>query len=303
MQTLSAVLIVLLFCCGLVSAQPTTTRPATQPVTPPAKVSRDVLYRQIDGVKLRLDAAIPEGDGPFPAVILVHGGGWQAGNKTHFRSLFDPLTRAGFAWFSVDYRLAPKFKFPACLEDVEAAVAWVRAHAAEYNIDPDRLALLGESAGGHLVELVATRAENQAATRPTSVVALYAPSDLPALATATQSRGINIKPMLNALFGRTELDAAALQLLKAASPVNHVKAGLPPFLLLHGTNDVLVPISQSIAFQAACQAVGVPCDLITVKNGPHGMVFWNLIDPTYRERILSFLGQTLKPVRTRASSH
>jgi alpha-L-fucosidase 2 len=298
MHTLSVVLLVLFLCCNLVSAQP-----STQPVTPPAKVSRDVIYRQVDGIKLRLDAAIPEGEGPFPAVILVHGGGWQAGDKTHFRSLFDPLTRAGFAWFSVDYRLAPKFKFPACLEDVETAVEWVKAHAAEYQIDPNRIALLGESAGGHLVELVATRAEKNAATRPASVVALYAPSDLPALAAANSARGLNILPMLNALFGRTQMDAQAIELLRAASPLTHVKAGLPPFLLLHGTNDVLVPISQSKAFQAACQAVGVPCDLITVKNGPHGMVFWNLIDPSYRERILAFLGQTLKPAPANANSH
>ncbi|MDB5325169.1 MAG: rhgT 2, partial [Phycisphaerales bacterium] len=105
---------------------------------------------------------------------------------------------------------------------------------------------------------------------------------------------------LKALFGRTEIDAAALELLKSASPLTYVKAGLPPFLLLHGTADVLVPIAQSTAFQAALQAVGVPCELVTVRNGPHGMMLWNLIDPSYKDRILSFLDDTLKPAQRAA---
>lgn len=277
--------------CGLVSAQP-----ATQPSTrPAATITRDVIYGTAGGVSLRLDAAMPDSPGPHPAVVLVHGGAWQAGDKTHFRSLFEPLSRAGYAWFSINYRLAPKFKYPACVDDVETAMKWVKAHAAEYNVDPDRIALLGESAGGHLVELVAARAPANSAVRPAAVVALYAPSDLPALADANINRGMDVTPILKALFGRTEIDAAAIELLKAASPLTYVKAGLPPFLLLHGTADVLVPIGQSVAFQTACQAVGVPCELVTVRNGPHGMMLWNLIDPSYKDRILAFLGDTLKP--------
>ena len=292
MDSYAVALIVLGLFCGLVSAQPTATQPSTQPA---ATITRDIVYGKADGISLRLDASIPDSPGLHPAVVMVHGGAWQAGDKTHFRSLFDPLSRAGYAWFSINYRLAPKYKYPACVDDVETAMKWVKAHAAEYNVDPDRIALLGESAGGHLVELVAARADKNSPIRPAAVVALYAPSDLPSLAAANTARGMNITPLLKALFGRTEIDAAALELLKSASPLTYVKAGLPPFLLLHGTADVLVPIAQSISFQAALQAVGVPCELVTVRNGPHGMMLWNLIDPSYKDRILSFLGDTLKP--------
>ncbi|HEX8324729.1 MAG TPA: alpha/beta hydrolase [Tepidisphaeraceae bacterium] len=288
MHSLLVVLIVLGLFCGLVSAQ----APAAGPVS--ATVTKDVIYGRAGGVALRLDASVPAGDGPHPAVILVHGGGWQGGDKSNFRALFEPLTQAGYAWFSVNYRLAPKFPFPACVDDVETAVQWVKAHAAEYNVDPDRIALLGESAGGHLVELVTARAGDKSPLRPAAVVALYAPSDLHALAKATQARGIPIAPMLRSLFGLDKWDAAAEGMLRAMSPVTHVRAGLPPFLLLHGTADQLVPIAQSTAFQAACQAVGVPCDLITVEGGPHGMMFWNLMDPSYKGKILAFLERQLK---------
>ena len=277
--------------CGLVAAR----EPATQPS---ATITRDIVYGTADGVSLRLDAAIPDTPGPHAAVVMVHGGAWQAGDKTHFRSLFEPFSRAGYAWFSINYRLAPKYKFPACVDDVETAIRWVKAHAAEYHVDPDRIALLGESAGGHLVELVAARAAADSPLRPAAVVALYAPSDLPALATSNLARGMNVTPILKALFGRSEIDADAITQLKAASPLTYVHAGLPPFLLLHGTSDLLVPIGQSIAFQSACQAVGVPCDLVTIRNGPHGMMLWNLIDPTYKQRILTFLDKTLKPAAT-----
>ena len=290
MPSLWIALFVLALTAGLASAGPPATRPAST-------FTQDVVYGHAGGATLRLDSSVPAGDRPkngWPAVVLVHGGAWQAGDKTHFRSLFDPLTRAGFAWFSVNYRLAPKFPFPACVDDVETAVAWVNAHAAEYQIDPDRVALLGESAGGHLVELVAARAKDGSAARPAAVVALYAPSDLSALADYTKSRGISLTPLLSAIFGRPTLDETTARLLREASPLTYVHPGLPPFLLLHGSGDQLVPLAQSVAFQAACQAVGVPCDLVTVRNGPHGMMLWNLIDPTYKDKILAFLTETLK---------
>ena len=283
-------LLVLSFAVGLTYAQ--------SPATPPAaKVTNDVVYGTAGGVKLRLDASVPAGAGPHPAVILVHGGAWQAGDKTNFRALFDPLSRAGYAWFSINYRLAPKATIPEAAKDVEAAVQWVQDNAVQYNIDPKRVALLGESAGGHLVELVAARTPNDSPLRPSAVVALYAPSDLSALADSLQATGMNIQPLLKTLLGRTTMDAATKALLREASPVTHVRAGLPPFLLLHGTADRLVPVAQSIAFKAACEAAGVPCELITVRNGPHGMMFWNAMDPSYKGKILAFLDQQLRVTR------
>ena len=291
MHTAAVVGLILTLTCGLVVAAPPAAKPSTQPA---AKVTRDVVFATPAGVKLKLDVSVPATPGPHPAVILVHGGAWQAGDKTNFRALFQPLTDAGYAWFSINYRLAPKFTIPACVEDVETAVTWVKAHAAEYDIDPDRVALLGESAGGHLVELVAARSAEHSPVRPAAVVAFYAPSDLPALAVSSEAHGIAVGSMFSKLFGHAELDETATKLMRDASPLTYVKAGLPPFLLLHGTADTLVPIAQSTAFQAACRAVGVPCDLVTVQGGTHGMILWNLIDQSYKAKVLKFLDQTMK---------
>ena len=97
---------------------------------------KDVEYGQVDGVHLTLDAHVPDGDGPFPAAILVHGGGWVAGDKQQYITyIFQPLSGAGFAWFSINYRLAPQFKFPADADDVESAIRFVKANAAKYKVD------------------------------------------------------------------------------------------------------------------------------------------------------------------------
>src|SRR6202158_2818554 len=118
----------------------------------------DVHYGEVHGFQLTLDAHIPDASGPFPAAILVHGGGWVAGDKQQYITyIFQPLSDAGFAWFSVNYRLAPQYKFPADADDVEAGIRFVKANAARYKVDPRRIALLGESAGGHLVSYVGAR--------------------------------------------------------------------------------------------------------------------------------------------------
>src|SRR5579872_3712803 len=117
-----------------------------------ARMLKDVVYGHAGGMDLTLDASIPEGIGPFPAAVLVHGGGWVAGDKQQYITyIFQPLSDAGFAWFSINYRLAPQYKFPADADDVEAAIRFVKANAAKYKSDPQRISLIGESAGGHLV--------------------------------------------------------------------------------------------------------------------------------------------------------
>lgn len=278
----SVIALTLLLTCGLALAGPTTA----------PTVRRDVVYGRAGGVDLKLDAVVPAGSGPHPAVILVHGGAWQAGDKTHFHALFAPLMNGGLATFSINYRLAPRYPFPACIDDVETAIKWVKEHATEYDVDPARVALLGESAGGHLVELVAGRATKDSNTQTAAVVAMYAPSDLKALADFLQSHGAAIGPSLNALFGRTTLDATTLALIRDASPVTHVHAGMPPFLLVHGTADRLVPFSQSVSFAAALKAVGVPVELVPVAGGAHGMIFWGS-DTSYKDKIVAFLTKTL----------
>src|ERR1700693_5739210 len=113
---------------------------------------KDIEYGRPDGKPLLLDLHVPDGPGPFPAAILIHGGGFDEGSRsTNVRPLFDVLANAGFAWFSIDYRMAPEFRFPQASEDVNSAIRWVKANASENRIDVSKIAIVGESAGGFLV--------------------------------------------------------------------------------------------------------------------------------------------------------
>ena len=118
---------------------------------------KDVEYTRPDGKPVLLDLHIPDGPGPFPAAILIHGGGFDEGSKsTNVRPLFDVLANAGYAWFSIDYRMAPEFRFPQAIEDVNSAIKWVKSNAAKYHVDTTKIALIGESAGGFLVNYAGT---------------------------------------------------------------------------------------------------------------------------------------------------
>lgn len=255
----------------------------------------DVEYGQAAGESLKLDLSVPDGPGLFPAVILVHGGGWTAGDKSggpkkgYMAPMQDPLTAAGYAWFSINYRLGPKFHHPAPAEDLETAIRWVKAHAAEYHIDPRRIAIAGESAGGQIVSFVAMRAHGDTSIAATMI--FYGPSDLVA---ETKKRG-ELSPSYSAFVGRNTLDDQTLKLLHDASPINFVKAGLPPFLLVHGTADQSVSFEQSVNLQARLKAVGVPCELIAIKDGPHGMLPWPPLMPDFKDRVVAWLVKTMPP--------
>lgn len=239
---------------------------------------------------LTLDAFVPDGEGLFPACILVHGGGFTKGDKTSFiHPLFEPLSRAGFTWFTINYRLAPQHCFPACVEDVETAIRWVKAHAAEFKADPARIALIGESAGGHLVSLAGARASED--TRVAAVVPFYAPHDLELR--VRQSPAVPV--WVEALFGLKELNDAAWETLRAASPVHQIRPGMPPYLLIHGTKDDKVPLEQSLKFQEKMQTAGNACDLIIIEGGAHGMGGWEKIDPSYRDQLVAWLRHRLAP--------
>ncbi len=260
-----------------------------------AAVQTDIEYGVAAGESLRLDAAVPDGPGPFPAVILVHGGGWNAGDKSggpkkgYMAPMQEPLSQGGFAWFSINYRLAPKFHYPAPVEDVETAIRWVKAHAAEYHVDPRRIALAGESAGGHLVALVAVRANDS--TRVAAVVSFYGMFDMVA---ETKHRG-TLSPSFAGLLGRNTLDDQTLTMLHDISSINYVKPGLPPFLLLHGTADASVSYQQSVDMLARLRAAGVPSELITIKGGPHGMLPWPPLAPDFKDRVVAWLKANLPP--------
>jgi acetyl esterase/lipase len=259
---------------------------------------RDIEYGQAGGVSLKLDASVPEGEGPFPVAILVHGGGWSGGDKANVGSegqgadvspWFAPLTAAKFTWFSINYRLAPAHRWPACFDDVQTAIRWVKAHAAEFKGDANRIAIFGHSAGGHLATLAGVLGAGD--TRVQAIVG-YAPVtdfeyELPV-------RG-GLSTSLQALHNQPkEPTAASLAILRATAPINLVKPGLPPFLLLHGDADKTVPYQTSVNFQARLRAAGVRCDLITIPGAPHGLLTWEKFAPDYPKQLIEWLRENLK---------
>jgi acetyl esterase/lipase len=250
----------------------------------------DIEYGKTGEESLRLDVSVPEGRGPFPVVLLVHGGGWSAGDKQRdITPLFEPLTKAGFIWFSINYRLAPANRWPACLEDVQTAIRWVKTHAAEYKGDPRRIALMGYSAGGQLACQAAALAKDD--TRVQAVVGFAPPTDLVA---DTERRG-GLSKSLQALLDRESVDDQTRMLLKDMSPINHVHAGFPSCLLVHGDADKTVPREQSLQFQSRLRENGVACELVDVTNAPHRLEDWDKFDPTYKEKLIAWLKRVLAP--------
>lgn len=259
---------------------------ATYQVTP------DLEYSAPGGESLKLDAHIPEGPGPFPAVILVHGGGWTAGHKTvnFVVDLFPVLDRTGMAWFTIDYRLAPKHPFPAAKLDVEAAVRWVKQNAKKYKVNPNKIALMGESAGGHLVNLVGAKNDLGVA----AVVCFYGPIDMIRF---TESR-FAAKPMtdnMKSFFLIDGYNEAAKPKLKAASPDTYLNRKTPPFLIIHGTKDTQVPYEQAKLHVELLQKHGIPVELITVEDGVHGVMNWEKDTRFhgYKQPLIDWLRKTL----------
>lgn len=235
----------------------------------------DIEFARVNGAPLYLDAEIPAGPGPFPAAIVVHGGGWVRGNRrTDVAPLLKPLTAAGIAWFSIDYRLASDIMtFGAGVDDVREAIRFVRAHAVEYNIHPDHIALVGESAGGQLAAMAALSPMPE--TRVQAVVALYAPTDLVNLARNSSF----VPPQIRQALQGTPFEKIIVARLEQLSPATNVTADAPPFLLIHGTSDTLVPFSQSTSMCSHMKAAGASCELYPVKGGGHGIRWWESSQP------------------------
>ncbi|MBE0658573.1 MAG: alpha/beta hydrolase [Bryobacteraceae bacterium] len=251
----------------------------------------DIEFARPGGIPLTLDASIPDGEGPFEAVIVVHGGGWENGSKRSYeRPLLPVISDAGMAWFTINYRLAPQHQYPAAVEDVEAAIRWVKANAGRFKVDPKRIALAGESAGGHLVAMAAVRQTRE--TRVAAVVDFYGAHDLLKREADRGEVGKNVRQFL----GITALDAAGRAKLKEASPINYVRKGLPPFLFIHGTKDAAVPYEQSPMMCERLKAEGNRCEVFTVEGAPHGIGPWekNPEWQQYKPKMAGWLKQVLK---------
>ncbi|MBG6135522.1 alpha/beta hydrolase [Longispora fulva] len=219
---------------------------------------RSVEYRE----GLPLDVKLPAGPaaGPYPAVIWVHGGGWNEGDRGEAPLWHRWLNERGYAVFAIEYRLAPPPRWDQAPEDVRAAVAWVRAHAAEYGVDPGRVMLAGGSAGGNLALLAAYTTPDVRA-----VAAFYPPTDI---AEAWRDTGFPpVRVMAENYTGGTPVEVP--DRYRAASPVTHVRPGLPPTLLMHGDRDHVAPYAGSPRLARLLGEAGVPHRLVRLPFAEH----------------------------------
>jgi acetyl esterase/lipase len=225
-----------------------------------------------------LDAYLPaRPSGASPAVLFVHGGGWNKGSRRWWARHARELTEAtGWPTFTVDYSLDADAPYLAQQSDVRSAVAWVRAHADELGVDPSRIGLVGSSAGGHLAMLVGTTGVGAKA-----VVSLAGVADLPGLLDARSP----VAELAERMLRSTPAEEPARW--RSLSPIAHVDAGDPPMLLVASQDDPLVPATQSTTMAAALRAAGVPTELVVLPGADHvlGSRTTGLVETYLRERL------------------
>jgi acetyl esterase/lipase len=249
------------------------------------KALRDIAYVTNGHALQKLDLYAPEKpDGPLPLIIWIHGGGWSAGSKADCPPLRQGFTERGYAVASLDYRLSSDAIFPAQIEDCKAAIRWLRTHAKEYNLDPDRFGAWGSSAGGHLTALVGASggvkdfdegAQSGVSSRVQAVCDFYGPTDLLQMdAHALPSARMKHDP---ASSPESRLVGGAIQENKdkaaRANPITYIKADAPPYLIVHGDQDPLVPIHQSWLLFDALKKAGVNAHFHTIHGAGHGQGF------------------------------
>lgn len=244
-------------------------------------VESNVVYGEVDGQKLLVDIGTPKAPAiaPRPALILVHGGGWVEGSKEAVRWATEGLAREGYVSFGINYRLMKDGKntWPAQIDDVQRAVRWIRANAAKYGVDPNRIGAFGGSAGGHLVSLLGTmdtrdnsdKALATYSSRVQCVVDMNGPADLSkgfAQTSGGQGNGW-VNSLITNLMGGTPTEKPTVY--QEASPITHVDAKSAPFLIFHGKVDDIVPVAQSEWLHAALQKAGVESTLVLFEGEGH----------------------------------
>jgi acetyl esterase/lipase len=232
---------------------------------------KDIEYKNIDGKSLQLDIYKPKNlSGPVPLLIFVHGGAWRSGNRDDYKVYTVAFAEKGYVTATVSYRLLMDKPYPACVEDVRDAVQWLFRNGEKYGYDTSRIAIIGGSAGAHLALLAAygwkkeidTAAVLQYTYRVKAVVDIYGPVDFTTEYAKSQ-------PLVNDFMAHSFKEAPDLYL--EASPVQYLGKYNPPTLILHGTSDRLVPISQSDTLKARLDRLGVPCVYYRLPLWPHTM--------------------------------
>lgn len=246
-----------------------------QAAGPAVRVDDGLVYGRGNGTELKLDLAMPaEGEGPFPALVCIHGGGWRSGSRKDMAKTIEALARRGYVAVSVDYRLAPTATFPAQLQDCKAAVRWLRANADRYHINRDRIGAMGFSAGGHLACLLGvTRKEDglegtggneEQSSAIQAVVSLAGPMDFTQRTWTEEMEKDLLQPVVGASFAHRP------DLYRRLSPVSYVTKNAPPCLLFHGSEDQLVNIRHSRIMVDRLRAAGADAQLVELEGEGHG---------------------------------
>lgn len=245
-----------------------------------------IVYGVADGQQLTMDYYAPKGQGPHPIAIIIHGGGYQRGDSKSGSEAYcaDFLAPAGYAVFSINYRLAPKYPYPYMVQDVEQAVRFLRKNAKRWDGQPDRIALVGGSAGGFLSNMVGVL--NLPDARVQAVVTLFAQSSF-----ATVPLNKDVHALLDPLI-QQKGEAAAL---KEASPISYVHKGDPPFLQILGDKDEYIPFSEATNLDAALKKVGTSSTIIRIPGGMHGTGKWHTLPgvPDWEVQMVEWLNQKL----------
>jgi len=233
---------------------------------------KDIIYKETESRSLKLDIYhLKELKEAAPVLIFIHGGGWKKGDKQDYLLYLIDYAKKGYVTATVAYRFSQEALFPAAVLDVKCAVRWIRSHAKEYRIDPDKIAIIGGSAGGHLAMMIGYSADvpefdrecaDSSDSRVQAVVDLYGPSDL------TTDYARNQKSPKEFLGKSYEEDP---DLYLKASPKPYITSDDPPTLIFQGTIDALVPYSQSDSLKKWLDKAGVPAEYHKLKGWPHTM--------------------------------
>ena len=236
---------------------------------------RGIEYSNPDDQHLQMNIARPKtGDGPFPAVVCIHGGGFRAGHRDGYNGLCLKLAERGYVAATVSYRLAPKYQFPAAVHDTKAAVRWLRAHARDYKIDPRRVGTTGGSAGGHLAQFLGVTGgvalfegdggHLDQSSAVACVVNVYGPSDF----TKSYGKSVDAAEVLPLFLGGN-LETARHQHI-ISSPLYWVTPNAAPTLCIHGTEDKYVAHEQAVWLIDRLKAADVEAELLTLPGAGHG---------------------------------
>jgi acetyl esterase/lipase len=275
---------------------------------PDVAIQKDIVYGHAGGVDLKLDIGQPEGDGPFPVIVLFHGGGWQQGDKSHMHRWIWKLVAAGYVGVSVGYRFAPDFKWPSQVEDAKAAVRYLRANAGEWKIDPKQIGAMGESAGGYLAlmlgvtssadEFEGDKHDLKAGSVVQAVVCYFsateftlARQELSPELQAEMLRYYN-KPLDQVLVDFTGASGPDDPILKKISVLSYVDKRDAPTLMFHGDSDPFVSLEQPNRLVQAFDRAKVPNELVVVKGGGHGWT--GAMEEETTQKMLLFFEKWLK---------